>query len=135
MEQIVDITQDKVLEIPNDQNRINHYKEAQIKFNRNKNIISGDGSKNRNKRESEQNQNNFEGPKPVPRKFIRRSAAITNPENKQDSANVRRRDNQSRGNYKLKEKNILGEKSQAIQASLFPFGMIQTPFQIMLNHR
>ena len=40
---------------------------GEIKYN--KNIISGDGSENINKRGSEKNQNNFEGPKPVPRKL------------------------------------------------------------------
>ena len=82
--------------------------------------------------ESEQNQNNFKGPKPVPRKFIR-SATITNPESKQDSTEVWGRNNQGRENYKLKEEIILGDEFQTIQASLFRFGMFQTAFQIMVN--
>ena len=49
MEQILNITQNKILEIPNDQNRINQQKKVQIKFNRNRTISSEDESENINK--------------------------------------------------------------------------------------
>ena len=42
-------------------------------------------------------------------------------------------DNQSREDNNLSGENIQDDELQAMRASLFPFGMVQTPFQIMLN--
>ena len=42
-------------------------------------------------------------------------------------------DNHNRENNDLNKENIQGDESQTVQTLLFPFGMIQTPFQIMLN--
>ena len=58
---------------------------------------------------------------------------MTIPENKQNEAQVELYDNQSRENNNLSDENIQDDELQAMRASLFPFGMVQTPFQIMLN--
>ena len=39
----------------------------------------------------------------------------------------------SRENFNQNEKGIPGDESRTIQVTYFPFGMIQTPLQIMLN--
>ena len=57
----------------------------------------------------------------------------TIPENKRNEAQVELYDNQSRENNNLSDENIQDNELQAMRASLFPFGMVQTPFQIMLN--
>ena len=44
-----------------------------------------------------------------------------------------RYNNQSRENNNLSDEDIQDDEIQAMKASLFPFGMVQTPFQIMLN--
>ena len=74
----------------------------------------------------------FELPTPVPRKLIR-NATITILENRQKNTQVEIYDNRNRGNYNLSDENIQGDEAQAIRALLFPFGMIQTSTQIMLN--
>ena len=71
-------------------------------------------------------------PTPVPRKSIR-SEILTIPENKRNEAQVELYDNQSRENNNLSDENIQDNELQAMRASLFPFGMVQTPYQIMLN--
>ena len=58
---------------------------------------------------------------------------MTIPENKRNEAQVELYDNQSRENNNLSDENIQNNELQAMRASLFPFGMVQTPFQIMLN--
>ena len=52
---------------------------------------------------------------------------------KQSETEVRIHENHSTENYDLNKENIQVDKSQAIQARLFPNGMIRTLFQIMLN--
>ena len=44
-----------------------------------------------------------------------------------------RDNNQSRENNNLSDEDVQDDEIQAMQASLFPLGMVQTPFQIMLN--
>ena len=58
---------------------------------------------------------------------------MTIPENKRNEAQVELYDNQSRENNNLNDENIQDDELQAMRASLFPFGMVQTPFQIMSN--
>ena len=58
---------------------------------------------------------------------------MTIPRNKRNEAQVELYDNQSRKNNNLSDENIQDDELQALRASLFPFGIIQTPFQIMSN--
>ena len=58
---------------------------------------------------------------------------MTIPENKRNDTQVEIYDNQNRENHNLSNENIEDNELQTMRASLFLFGMIQTPFQIMLN--
>ena len=58
---------------------------------------------------------------------------MTIPENKRNDTQVTIYDNQNRENHNLSNENIQDDELQTMRASLFPFGMIQTPFQIMLK--
>ena len=89
-------------------------------------------SENVNTEENEQDRNKFKLPTPVPRKLIR-NEILTIPENEWNEAQVELYNDQSRENNNLSDENIQDNELQAMRASLFPFGMVQTPFQIMLN--
>ena len=71
-------------------------------------------------------------PTPVSRKLIR-NEILTIAENKRNEAQVELYDDQCRENNNLSDESIQDNELQAMRASLFPFGMVQTPFQIMLN--
>ena len=63
-----------------------------------------------NTTKSEQNQNDFELPRPVPRKLIR-NITIKNPESKQSNTQVKIYDNQNKENDNLNEESIQGDES------------------------
>ena len=132
MEQILKSTQNKIIEAPNAQNIVDLKAENQIKVNSDRKSKPKGRSENVNTEENEQDQNKFKLPTPVPRKLIR-SEILTSPENKRNEAQVELYDNQSRENNNLSDESIQDNELQAMRASLFPFGMVQTPFQIMSN--
>ena len=74
MEQILKITQNKMIETPNAQNMVDCGVESQENFNRNRNRNTkfGERSENIKTRESEQNRNDFELPRPVPQKSMKK---------------------------------------------------------------
>ena len=132
MEQILKSTQNKTLKTPNAQNIVNLEAENQIKVNRSRETKPEGRSENVNTEKKEQDQNKIKSPTPVPRKSIR-SEISTIPENKRNEAQVELYDNQSRENNNLSDVNIQDNELQAMRASLFPFGMAQTP-TIFLNN-
>ena len=103
-----------------------------MKVNRNRITKTDKRSENVNTEENEQDQNKFKLPTPVPRKLIRNEIS-TIPENKQNETQAGRHNNQSRENNNLSDEDTHENEIQAMRASLFPFEMVQTPFQIMLN--
>ena len=132
MEQILKSTQNKIVETHNAQNIVSPTVESQIIVNRNRITKTDKRSDNRRIEESEEDQNRLKLPTPAPRKLIR-NTLITTTENKQNETQAERYNNQSRENNNLIDEDIQDNEIQAMRASLFPFGMAQTPFQIMLN--
>ena len=132
VEQVLKSTQNKTLKTPNAQDIVNLEAESQVKVNRSRKTKPEGRSENVNTEENEQDQNKIKLPTPVPRKLIRTDIS-TIPENKRNEVKVELYDNQSRENNNLSDENIQDNELQAMRASLFPFGMVQTPFQIMLN--
>ena len=132
MEQILNNTQNKSLETHNAQTIVSPTVESEIKVNRNRITKTDKRLDNRKIEENEEDQSTFKLPTPAPRKLIR-NTIITTTENKQNETQAERYNNQSRENNNLSDEDTLDNEIQAIRASLFPFGMVQTPFQIMLN--
>ena len=132
MEQILKSTQNKIVETHNAQTIVIPTVENQIKINRNRITKTDRRSNNRRIEESEEDQSTLKLPTPALRKFIR-NTLITTTENKQNETQAERYNNQSRENNNLNDEDIQDDEIQAMRASLFPFGMVQTPFQIMLN--
>ena len=127
MEQILKSTQNKIVETNNAQNIVSPTVESQIKVNRKRITKTDKRSENVNKEENEQDRNKFKLPTPVPRKLIR-NEILTIPENKQNETQAERHNNQSRENNSLSDEVTQDDEIQAMRASLFPFGMVQTPF-------
>ena len=132
MEQILKSTQNKIIEAPNAQNIVNLKAENQIKVDRDRKTKPEERSENVNTEENEQDQITFKLPTPAPRKLIK-NTIITTTANKQSETQNERYNNHSRENNNLSDEDIQDNELQAMRASFFPFGMVQTPFQIMSN--
>ena len=132
MEQILKSTQNKIVETHNAQNIVSPTAESKIKINENRITKTEKRSENVNTEENEQDRNKFKLLTPVPRKLIR-NETLTIPENKQNETQAERHNNQSRESNNLSDEDTQDDEIQAMRASLFPFGMVHTPFQIMLN--
>ena len=132
MEQILKSTQNKIIEAPNAQNIVNLKAENQIKVDSDRKTKPEGRSENVNTEENEQDQITFKLPTQAPRKLVR-NAIITTTVSKQNETQAERYNNQNRENNNLSNEDIQDDEIQAMRASLLPFGMVQTPFQIMLN--
>ena len=132
MEKIFNNTQNKTLETHTAQTIVSSTVESEMKVNKNRITKTDKRSDNRRIEESEEDQSTFKLPTPAPRKSIR-NTILTTTENKQNETQAERHNNQSRENNNLSDEDRQDDEIQAMRASLFPFGMVLTPFQIMLN--